>query len=60
MIFDANIKIGIIISFYIYFSLFINLFNFKNNSWKSMWCFLGNLSPIVYLIITYKIGLKNK
>jgi len=58
--FDTNIKIGIMLTIYIYFIYFINFFNLKNNTWKSMWCFLGNLTPIVYLIITYKMGLKNK
>lgn len=56
LIFDNNVKRGLAIAAVIYLMLAINYFQLKNNdTWKSMWCFLGNFTPIIYLFITSKI-----
>jgi hypothetical protein len=41
----------LIISF-LYITFIINYLSLKNDTWKSMWCFLGNFTPIIYLLTT--------
>jgi|688.fasta_scaffold86530_2 hypothetical protein len=52
ILFQSNIILSMIIVIFIYLSFAINFFSLKNNTWQSMWCFLGNFTPIIYLILT--------
>ena len=52
ILFQSNIILSIILIIFIYLSFAINFFSLKNNTWQSMWCFLGNFTPIIYLILT--------
>jgi len=52
ILFQSNIILSTLIVFFIYLSFAINFFSLKNNTWQSMWCFLGNFTPIIYLILT--------
>ena len=49
---NGNIIQSLILISFIYLTLLINKLSLKNNSWKSMWCFLGNFTPIIYLLTT--------
>jgi hypothetical protein len=37
---------------FVYLALAVNYFSLKNNTWQSMWCFVGNFTPVLYLLMT--------
>ena len=54
--------LGAIIGILLIGSQLFSVFYVKNTSWKSLWCFIVNIIPIIYIIISYIIykNLKNK
>ena len=36
-------------------TLFFSVFFVKNPSWKSMWCWISNFIPVIYIILSYFI-----
>lgn len=49
---NGNIIQSLILILFIYLSFLIDKLFLKNNTWKSIWCFLGNFTPIIYLLTT--------
>lgn len=47
--------LGFIIAIMLLGTLFFSIFFIKNASWKSIWCWIVNFIPIVYIIISYFI-----
>ncbi len=47
--------LGAIVGILLIGSLLFSVFYVKNPSWKSLWCWIINFAPIVYIIISFVI-----
>ncbi len=45
--------LGFIIAIMLFGSLLFSVFFIKNSSWKSLWCWIVNFIPVIYIIISY-------
>jgi hypothetical protein len=45
--------LGFIIATMLFGSILFSVFFIKNPSWKSLWCWIVNFIPIIYIIISY-------
>ena len=48
--------LGVIVGILLIGSLLFSVFYVKNPSWKSLWCWIINIIPIVYIIISFVIN----
>jgi hypothetical protein len=48
--------LGFIIAIMLFGTLFFSVFFIKNPSWKSIWCWVVNFIPIVYIILSFLIN----
>jgi hypothetical protein len=47
--------LGAIVGLLLIGTLLFSVFYVKNTSWKSWWCFVVNIIPIIYIIISYYV-----
>ena len=47
--------LGAIVGIFLIGSLFFSVFYIKNPSWKSLWCWIINFIPIIYIILSFVI-----
>ena len=45
--------LGVIVGILLIGSLLFSVFYVKNPSWKSLWCWIINFAPIIYIIVSY-------
>jgi hypothetical protein len=47
--------LGVMIGIFLIGSLLFSVFYVKNRAWKSLWCWVVNFIPIIYIIVSYFI-----
>jgi len=48
--------LGFIMAIMLSGTLFFSVFFIKNPSWKSVWCWIVNFIPIIYIILSFVIN----
>lgn len=48
--------LGFIMTIMLFGTLFFSVFFIKNPSWKSVWCWIVNFIPIIYIILSFVIN----
>jgi uncharacterized membrane protein len=46
---------GFIMAIMLSGTLFFSVFFIKNPSWKSLWCWIVNFIPIIYILVSYYV-----
>jgi hypothetical protein len=53
LLLSRPLYLGFIIAIMLFGTLFFSVFFIKNPSWKSIWCWIVNFIPIIYIILSY-------